>query len=121
MNFSLGIPKRMRCVLEERGVDTRSMKADEMRAALGSNPDFKNEKSSIERFLIEEKGYVVYVYMLPKFHCELNPIEHVLSQSKRYTKAYRNYSIVSLRKTIIPALVAPRQRCYWTDQDRLFI
>ena len=102
MNFSLGVPKGMRRVLEERGVDTRSMKADEMRAALGSHPDFKNEKSSIERFLIEEKGHIVY--MLPKFHCELNPIERVWSQSKRYTKAYCKYSIVSLRKTIIPAL-----------------
>ena len=72
------------------------MKADEMRTALGSHPDFKNEKSSIKRFLIEEKGHVVY--MLPKFHCELNPIERVWSQSKRYTKACCNYSIVRLRK-----------------------
>ena len=94
MNFSLGIPKGMRRVLEERGVDTRSMKAEDMRAALGSLPDFKNEKSSIERFPIEEKGHII-VYMLPKFHCELNPIERVWSQSKRYTKAYCKYSIVS--------------------------
>ena len=78
------------------------MKAEDMRAALGSHPDFKNEKSSIERFLVEEKGHIVY--MLPKFHCELNPIERVWSQLKRYTKAYCKYSIVSLRKLIIPAL-----------------
>ena len=51
---------------------------------------------------MEEKGHTVY--MLPKFHCELNPIERVWSQSKRYTKAYCKYSIVSLRKLIIPAL-----------------
>ena len=78
------------------------MKAEEMRTVLGSHPDFRNEKSSIECYLIEEKGHIVY--MIPKFHCELNPIERVWSQSKRYTKAYCKYSITSLRKLIIPAL-----------------
>lgn len=38
------------------------------------------------------------------FLCELNPIERVWVQAKRYSKAYCNYSIVSLRKTIGPAL-----------------
>ena len=102
MNYSLGIPKGMRVILEERGVNTRGMNADKMREVLGRHPDFKNGKSSIERFLEEEKGHIVY--MLPKFHCELNPIERVWAQSKRYTKAYCKYSIVSLRKLIIPAL-----------------
>ena len=73
-----------------------------MREVLGSHPDFKNEKSSIEQFLEDEKGHIVY--MLPKFHCELNLIKRVWAQSKRYTKAYGKYSIVSLRKLIIPAL-----------------
>lgn len=102
MNYSLGVPKGMRAVLEERGINTQNMNADKMREVLGSHPDFKNEKSTIERFLGEEKGHVVY--MLPKFHCELNPIERVWAQAKRYSKAYCNYSIVSLRKTIGPAL-----------------
>ena len=102
MNYSLGVPKGMRAALEERGINTRNMNADKMREVLGSHPDFKNEKSTIERFLGEEKGHVVY--MLPNFHCELNPIERVWAQAKRYSKAYCNYSIVSLRKTIGPAL-----------------
>ena len=29
------------------------------------------EKSSIERYLMEEMGHTVY--KVPKFHCELNP------------------------------------------------
>ena len=63
-----------------------------------------NKKSSVERFLGEEKKH--NVYMLPKYmyHCELNPIERVWAQAKRYSKAYCKYSIVSLRKTITPAL-----------------
>ena len=44
------------------------------------------------------------VYMLPKYHCELNPIERVWAQAKRYSRAHCKYNLVSLRKTIIPAL-----------------
>lgn len=78
------------------------MNANEMRKVLGSHPDFKNEKSRIERYLIEDRGHIVY--MLPKYHCELNPIERVWAQAKRYTKAYCKYNIRSLRTIIIPAL-----------------
>ena len=71
MYFNLGkIPKGMRQVLDERGVNTHGMKAEKMRETLGSHSDFKNEKSSVERHLGEEKEHIVY--MLPKYHCELN-------------------------------------------------
>ena len=102
MNYSLGVPKGLRVVLEERGVNTRSMSADEMRETLASHPDFKNEKSRVERFLMEEKRHIVY--MLPKYHPELNPIERVWAQAKRYTKAYCKYTLPSLRANIHPAL-----------------
>ena len=69
---------------------------------LSSHPDFKNEKLQIKRFFVEEKRHIVY--MLPKFHCELNPIERVWAQAKKYLKAYCNYSIKSLHNTIHPAL-----------------
>ena len=54
----------MRAVLEERGINCRNMNADKMREVLGSHSDFKNEKSTIEQFLGEEEGHIVY--MLPK-------------------------------------------------------
>ena len=79
-NYNLGIPKGMRVVLEERGVNTHTMTAEKMREILGSHPDFANEKSSIELFLGEEKLHIVY--MLPKYHPELNPIESVGSSEK---------------------------------------
>ena len=65
MNYALGVPKGMRAVLEERGMravleergmNTHHMIADKMREVLSSHPDFKNEKSTIERFLVEERG-----------------------------------------------------------------
>ena len=75
MNYTLGVPKDMRVILEERGIGTCHLNAGQMREVLKSHPDFKNEKSTIERFLVEERGHIVY--MLPKFHCELNLIERV--------------------------------------------
>ena len=88
MNYALGVQKGMRVVLEERGVNTHGMNADRMCEVLSSHADFRNEKSRIERFLMEDKEHIVY--MLPKFHCELNPIERVWAEAKRYSKAYRN-------------------------------
>ena len=71
----------------------KGMKADKMREILGSHPDFRDERNRIERMLTEEHGHIAYI--LPKYHCKLNPIERVWAQAKRYSKAYCNYSIVS--------------------------
>lgn len=101
MNYAIGVPKGLCVVLQQR-VDTSNMNADQMRKVLGSRPDFTNEKFRIERLLVEEHCHITY--FLPKYHCELNPIERVRAQAKRYLKAYCNYSIVSLRKTVVPAL-----------------
>ena len=48
MNYSLGVPKGMRVILQERGIDTRGIVANDMREVLASHPDFQNEKSRIE-------------------------------------------------------------------------
>ena len=101
-NYALGVQKTMRVALKERGVSTHCMNADRMREVLSSHADFKNEKSRIERFLMEDKEYIAY--MLPKFHCEFNPIECVWAQAKRYLKAYCTYSTRGLHNTIYPAL-----------------
>lgn len=92
-----GVPKGLRQVLTERGIDTRGMTASQMCPVLGSHPDFANQKSKIE-FFLNAKEHVAY--FLPKFHCELNPIERVWAQSKRYTKAFSKYNIHSLRVNI---------------------
>jgi hypothetical protein len=97
MCFRLGIPKGMRQVLQERGIDTSRMGADQMRKTLADMEDFKNEKSLVEHYLTG-KGHIVV--FLPKFHPELNPIERVWAQLKRYTKSHCKYSIQSLRKNI---------------------
>lgn len=98
---SSGIPKGMKLVLEERGICTDTLKADDMRKILQNHHDFQNEKPRIITFL-ESSGHTAF--FLPKFHPELNPIERNWGQAKRYSRAHCNYSIVSLRKVIVPSL-----------------
>ena len=102
MTDAHGVPKGLKRVHAERGINTAQLHQPEMREILVNHPDFKYEKSRIERLLTEEYGHIVY--MIPKFHCELNPIERVWAQAKRYARAYCKYNIQSLRNTIIPAL-----------------
>ena len=105
MVTSDGRPKGMRIVLEERGVDTSRMKAPDMRLVLRSHADFKNEKTAVES-LVQEKGQrAIY---LPKFHCELNPIERVWGEAKRFTRSHCDYSFAGLERTIVPALESVR-------------
>ena len=60
--------------------------------------DFKYKKTKLESLLATNGTGVL------KFHCELNPIERVWAQSKKYTRAHCDYSFKGLEGTIIPAL-----------------
>jgi len=86
MNYALGVPKGMRVILQERGVNTSRMVGDQMREILAEMDDFKNEKSLIEHYLTEKGPHSSS--SSPKFHPELNPIERVWAQLKWYTKAH---------------------------------
>lgn len=92
-----GRPKGMKRVLEERGVDTENMKAADMRLILGGHDDFKYEKTALEHFMAS-KGH--RCYYIPKFHCELNPIERVWGAAKQYTRSHCDYSFPGLEGTV---------------------
>ena len=95
MVFNLGILKGLQQVLKERGIDTQGMKLKDMQKELASHDDFKNEK--IEHYL-NNHGHCCI--LLPKLHCEINPIERCWSQEKRYVRAYTNYTIGGLRQNV---------------------
>ena len=101
MCYNLGITKGMKKVLEERGINTTSLRKEDMQMILRNHEDFRNEKPRIVTFL-EQKGHTAL--FLPKFHPELNPIERVWAQSKVYTKAQCKYTFPSLRLTILIGL-----------------
>ena len=96
-----GSAKGLRTILQERGINTSTFKADDMRIILSNHDDFVNEKTQVEHY-VTSRGY--QCFFLPKFHCELNPIERVWGQSKRYCRAHSNFTLVKLRDTINPAL-----------------
>ena len=96
-----GSAKGLKTILAERGINTVRMKADDMRTVLSNHDDFKHEKTNVEHY-VESRGHIAL--FLPKFHCELNPIERVWGQSKRYCRAYTNFTLVKLRQIINPGL-----------------
>ena len=77
------------------------MKACDMRKTLGDMHDFKYEKTKVEH-LINSRGY--RAIFIPKFHCELNPIEACWGQAKRYTRSHCDYSFPGLERTVNPGL-----------------
>ncbi len=72
-----------------------------MRIILSNHDDFRDEKTIVEHFFISRGHQVI---LIPKFHCELNLIEQVWSQVKRFTRSYTNFFLPGLRKIIEPAL-----------------
>ena len=51
---------------------------------------------------MQERGH--RAIFLPKFDCELNRIERIWGEVKRYSQAHCDYSFAGLESTIIPAL-----------------
>ena len=96
-----GIPKGLDCVLTERGIDVRGKSRDQLRAILSSHEDFISEPNEVEKIVRHAGHEVIY---LPKFHCELNPIERVWCSAKQYTRSHCDYTIRGLRSTIPQSL-----------------
>ena len=97
-----GIPKGMKQVLEERGINTATLLGPDMRIILANNDDFKSEKTIVETYFISRRQAV---HFIPKFHCEMNPIERVWGQAKRYTRMYTNFTLPGLLNIIEPGLI----------------
>ena len=86
MTTSTGEPKGLKSVLEERGFDVQGLRAKCspvcpiestgccMARLLSQQEDFRDQTSMVEQ-LIKDAGHECL--FLPKFHCELNPIEMV--------------------------------------------
>ena len=91
-----GVPKGMKIILKERGINTMGMNAHDMRQKLKTFDDFKHIKTLLEEY-VEDRGHIC---TYPKYHCELSPIEHVWCQLKQYTWAHVDGTIVHLRKIV---------------------
>lgn len=63
--------------------------------------DFSNETTILDE-VVSSRGH--YCWLLPKFHCELNPIEMCWCHAKKYSRAHCNGSIIRLRSVVPQAL-----------------
>ena len=105
-----GVPKGLKQVLLERGLWIEKLpKACKAKFAvdlnpeccalhrLGGQPDFKEQELILYEAIAKTRHICDF---LPKFHCELAPIENFWGYAKRYTRANCDYSILALRKTV---------------------
>ena len=93
-----GSAKGLRTILQERCINTATLKADGMKTILSNHDVLVNEKTQVEHYVISWSFHCLF---LPKFHCEVNPIEYVWGNSNR---AHSNFTLVKLRKIVNPAL-----------------
>ena len=69
-----GTPKGLKLVLEKRVFDTRGKTRKDLIMKLETYSNFSNELLIVEHYMKEHGHHCMF---LPKFHCELNPIERV--------------------------------------------
>ena len=59
--------------------------------------DFKFQRTKVEELILNKGHRVMFI---PKFHCELNPIECVWCHAKIYTRTHCDYTFAGLENTI---------------------
>ena len=59
--------------------------------------DFKTKKTKVEELISSHKHRCIF---LPKYYCELNPIERVWDQAEHYTRSNCEYTFGALEKII---------------------
>ena len=111
-----GMFKGMAQILEERGFNVSKLQAECpgfqcpsnqtnqccCRRLLYSQPDFAEVESLLEQTL-KEKGY--QVIFLPKYHCELNPIEQCWGYAKRlYRELPISHSDLEMEANVLASL-----------------
>lgn len=89
------------------------------RNVLMMEPDFQQQKCQLQEKL-EACGQVVL--FLPKFHCELNPIESYWCQAKWYCRENCDYTFSGLRDTVPNSLASVKNSSilgYWDKAYRI--
>ena len=101
MDLPDGRPKRLKLVLEERGINTKGMNTKKLPDELSKDDNLQNVKMLLEE-KIESRGHICLYF--PKFDCELNTIEWCSCHTKKFTRAHTNATTTRLRTIVLKAL-----------------
>jgi hypothetical protein len=104
-----GVPKGIAQILGEVGLYHSGLKrkvdgidkTNCMTTIFMALPHIEGQRSILAQ-ITEGRGH--RCMMLPKFHCELNPMERRWGRAKWYTRRHCNSSLKSLRRIVIVAL-----------------
>ena len=104
-----GIPKGIAQILAELGLHYSDLKrkvdgpdkTNCMTTIFMALPHIEGQRSILAQ-ITEDRGH--RCMMLPKFHCELNPMERRWGRAKWHTRRHCNSSLPSLRKIVLVAL-----------------
>ena len=83
-------------MLHKRGINTATLVADEPSSKIS-----KQRKPLLSLFSSNRRQKV---FTIPKFHCELNPIERPLGQAKKSTPTHKNFTLSRLQLIVCPGL-----------------
>jgi transposase len=130
-----GKPKGIRQILKERGLwppeglrldcrlrDGKSTGCQPeggccARKVLAEEQDFREQKGQLCE-LLEAQGEVVL--FLPKFHCELNPIEHYWCQAKWYCRENCAFTFDGLRSMVPQSLASVKDSTILGFWNRIY-
>jgi hypothetical protein len=97
MYFDNGVAKGLHSILKERGFDTKNLKLQEKTHILMNQSDFLGQKSWLEESLVDLGQIVDFV---PKFHCEMNPMERIWAYAKNITRKFCTYKYDGLEEKV---------------------
>jgi hypothetical protein len=109
--------KGVRRILEERGLWDRENppKLAAAKELLSSQPDFKEQMEWVAETVTKEGHLLIY---LPKFHCELNCIEHLWCSAKAFARKNCTYSFPALKLIVPQALESVTLETYRRQHQR---
>lgn len=126
-NQNLNAAKGIKAVLVERGLYQGNLRGKCEKKCesntccnkriLELQPDFVEQKSLVQE-TIEAAGHLSL--FLPKFHCELNPIEYFWGMIKKYLRDNCDYLFDGLKENLPKALDLVPLQTIWRWEHRLF-
>jgi transposase len=87
--------------LIDNSADSKSFSLAELREKLQTHPAFNGTNTHLEKLALK---YGVKIIWVPKYHCELNPIEGFWCYLKRYVRENNDQNFNKLDDLILEAI-----------------